>query len=834
MTDSQNSGLPDLSQAESEAVQRLGEYLLLEQLGEGGMGVVYKALHTEMDRLVALKVLSRGRMADEHAIARFKREMKAAGRLDHPHIVRAYDAREIEGTRVLAMEYVDGFSLDELGRRLGPLPVADACEIIRQAAMGLQHAHEHGLVHRDIKPSNLMLARPDRGPKSQDRDKEAVAPSSAPTVECRPPGPAVKILDLGLARFRESWPADKSMTVAGYVLGTPDYMAPEQVTDSHSVDIRADIYGLGCTLYTLLVGQPPFAGPSHESAFDKMSAHAHETIPSICSVRDDVSEELQAVLDRTLAKSPAQRFATPGELAGALGPLTSGCDLLRLLAEAESASAASETALSDRPIHLALDARTFISRSAKTQSDRPRHTQAIHPAKPAFWRRPWAIIYGLGLIIALCVGVILALLLPRGDGGGTGVDVENQHTHPLPQDEHESPLNIRTGPKKPDLGRFADHANRSRLPEWIILSWAVPGRGKPDLWLFSLDGRVRRRVTQTPDAFDFQPDLSPDGKRIVFVRAASPSHSTAIWMCDTAGNNERKLVGAIGPDDRALSPLWLSDSRVAYTWIREIDRQVRTDLWKIDLDARKPQPVHGFYTALGQPAGRVTDVSPNGKELVVIAQQAGDVRTSDVYLTGPNGEVNQVLWEDADDEFRDAGAIWSADGRKIAWQHHFFAGGSTLQHSDASVRWPSKAVGIKGRPWKANLQNQESQGGSMKLPYSGVGLAQIGADRKWVSRLQPGTGACIKPLAWSPDSRFLLCVKIDAGRDRRPRGTVFLMDDQFQTVRVLFELMGWWMPRDQHVGRVADWVTLHRDAPLPPPDKFVPPRRPWPRPNSRP
>ncbi len=157
----------------SDMPQMLGEYQVIEELGRGGMGRVYKALHTKLDRTVAVKVLPRGRAGDEHATDRFAREMKAVGRLVHPNIVHAYDAREIDGTAVLIMELVDGLDLAKIVRRTGPVPVPDACELVRQTALALQCAHDHGLVHRDIKPSNIMLARSGE----------------------------VKLLDLGLARF---------------------------------------------------------------------------------------------------------------------------------------------------------------------------------------------------------------------------------------------------------------------------------------------------------------------------------------------------------------------------------------------------------------------------------------------------------------------------------------------------------------------------------------------------------------------------------------------------------------------------------------------------------
>ncbi len=192
----------------------LGEYRILKELGRGGMGTVYRAIHTRLDRPVALKVLPPERMADPRAVARFEREMKAVGRLSHPNIVQATDARSIEGRHILVMEYVEGHDLTEVVARRGALRVPDACEAVRQAALGLQYAHEHGLVHRDIKPSNLMLT----------------------------PQGVVKILDLGLARFQmeADQPEGAGLTAAHQAMGTPDYMAPEQVSDVHSVDIRAD------------------------------------------------------------------------------------------------------------------------------------------------------------------------------------------------------------------------------------------------------------------------------------------------------------------------------------------------------------------------------------------------------------------------------------------------------------------------------------------------------------------------------------------------------------------------------------------------------------------
>ncbi len=226
-------------------------YRLIELLGAGGMGTVFKAEHRLMKRAVAVKVIDSALFTDPAVTGRFAREMEAAGKLTHPNIVHAYDAEEVGDTHFLAMEYVEGVSLTNLLNQRGPLPPAEACSYIRQAALGLQHAHERGMVHRDIKPQNLMV-----------------------TSERQ-----VKILDFGLARFvletapagallastgadtevvlTEVNPPIEPLTQVGTVMGTPAYIAPEQARDPHTADIRADIYSLGCTLYDLLTGRPP-------------------------------------------------------------------------------------------------------------------------------------------------------------------------------------------------------------------------------------------------------------------------------------------------------------------------------------------------------------------------------------------------------------------------------------------------------------------------------------------------------------------------------------------------------------------------------------------------
>jgi serine/threonine protein kinase len=271
----------------------LGSHVLLEKLGEGGMGQVFKARNWKLGRVVALKVIRKERMDSPDAVRRFQREVRAAAALSHPNIVHAFDADEIGGIHLLVMEYVEGANdLTRLVKKDGPLPVERACEFIRQAALGLQHASERGLVHRDIKPHNILLSAD---------------------------GKVVKILDMGLARLdRLATDDDKSstMTQEGAIMGTPDYIAPEQAMASHSVDIRADLYSLGCTFYYLLTGKVPFPGGT---LLEKVLKHQLNEPKSVEQVRPDVPPRVGAVVRKLMAKKPEDRFQTPVEVAAALG-----------------------------------------------------------------------------------------------------------------------------------------------------------------------------------------------------------------------------------------------------------------------------------------------------------------------------------------------------------------------------------------------------------------------------------------------------------------------------------------------------------------------------------
>lgn len=281
-----------------QPVLTIAKYKLLDKIGAGGMGTVYKAEHMQMGRIVALKLISKELLSQPDSVARFRREVHMAASLHHPNIVTAYDADEVRGRQFLVMEYVEGNNLNEWLKQHGRLPIDWASECMRQAAIGLEYAHRKGMVHRDIKPSNLL-----------------VMASGTTGV------PVVKILDMGLARSAAEGLVGEEITQWDQVLGTPDYMAPEQADDSRTADIRADIYSLGCTFYKLLTGQVPFPG---KTAIEKLKAAMSRPVPRVSTLRPEIPPGLDSIVARMMARDPAERFATPGEVAKALEPYASG------------------------------------------------------------------------------------------------------------------------------------------------------------------------------------------------------------------------------------------------------------------------------------------------------------------------------------------------------------------------------------------------------------------------------------------------------------------------------------------------------------------------------
>ena len=294
----------------------LGKYRLLESIGKGGMGTVYRAEQPGLNRIVALKVMSSSLLNDQSAVSRFQREMRAVGSLNHPNFVVAHDAGSVGSNQYLVMECIEGRSLRDWIEQGAPLPVEWATEVIRQTAAGLQHAFLHHLIHRDIKPSNILIVG-----KSLDRR------------------PTVKILDMGLARFAHHGPSDESsggyshdqrldglsdsITLAGQIMGSPLYIAPEQAQNSSGADIRADIYGMGATLFEMLTGQPPIR---RDHMIETIRAKLYEDAPRCSQFRPEIDPRLDDVVAKMLTRDPAERFQTPGEVAVALADFSMADD----------------------------------------------------------------------------------------------------------------------------------------------------------------------------------------------------------------------------------------------------------------------------------------------------------------------------------------------------------------------------------------------------------------------------------------------------------------------------------------------------------------------------
>ncbi|HWE40028.1 MAG TPA: protein kinase [Isosphaeraceae bacterium] len=291
-----------------------GKYKVLERIGAGGMAAVFLCEHRVMRRLVALKVLPDDWADKPQALARFHREARAVAQLQHPNIVGAFDVDQASSVHYIVMEFVDGNDLEGVVRLGGPLAVNRACEYVRQAAEGLQHAHDAGLVHRDVKPANILVDR----------------------------AGTVKVLDLGLARFaREEHDGLTKQGDVHALLGTYDYLAPEQILDSHDVDVRADIYGLGGSFYYLLTGRSPF---QDGSTIQKLAWSRTRDPDPIRDFRPDVPDGVVAVLEKMMAKEPADRYQEPRAVAEALAPFAAGAEVVPTEAELPRLSPAARKA----------------------------------------------------------------------------------------------------------------------------------------------------------------------------------------------------------------------------------------------------------------------------------------------------------------------------------------------------------------------------------------------------------------------------------------------------------------------------------------------------------
>jgi len=430
----------------------LGNYRILDKLGQGGMGLILKAEHKLLKRMVAIKVLAPSVTRQPDAMERFQREVEAISKLSHPNIVTAYDADEDKTTRFLVLEYVEGIDLADIVQQQGPLPVEQALNYLHQAAKGLEYAHQQGVIHRDIKPSNLLL------------DHTGV----------------VKVLDLGLARLAESDTQfnarQAALTLTGIIMGTVDFMSPEQAENTKKADARSDLYSLGICFYYMLTGQNPYAG---ETLMERILAHREWPIPSIRKIRNDVCVQVDGVFRKMVAKKPADRFQSMTELIAALANCMQG--------EVELRTTGFRTASPIQEPREFVPSAILISQAAKTHiasehvefdwSPNPEEIQLKTRTTPASGvsrptsrrtRKPGLWLSGIACLILVCViaGASLQSRETKSDQKATR-KANRSAKKPGPSKIAKSPKN----------GAQLSQGNSPYLSERELAEWVLTERG---------------------------------------------------------------------------------------------------------------------------------------------------------------------------------------------------------------------------------------------------------------------------------------------------------------------------------------------------------------------
>jgi WD40 repeat protein/serine/threonine protein kinase len=556
----------------------LGSYVLLERLGEGGMGQVFKARQTKLGRIVALKVIRKERLTNPDAVRRFRREIESAAQLVHPNVVVAFDADQVEDTHFFAMEYVNGVDLAKRVKANGPLAVREACDLIRQAALGLQHAYERGLIHRDIKPANLLVTEQTN---------------------------LLKVLDMGLARpnLESEDSAVSTLTQEGTVMGTPDYIAPEQARDAHKADIRSDLYSLGCTLYFLLTARVPFPGGT---LTEKLLKHQMDTPTPLTELRPEVPPVVVDVVQCLMAKKPEDRLQTPGQLAEVLHEIVEGYAMLtagqvslrgtvRTGWVPASPTPTPMPGLEHTPVHLADPFADLGDTAIGSETPSKLKAAAREPAPVrvplrtrlgnlaertcgplAQWlglppHKAWMLPAGAIVLLVLLLALLsLPRRLPSVERkGGDGKDPPEKKPLELP-----SPL---------------DRLENSAIPEMERFTWMPPE-------LVAVLGEHRGRHAGGLNHLA----LSPDGKTLA---SAGKDSKVCLWDTDTrrlravlTGHTAAVYATAFTPDGKML----LSAGA---------DMMVRC--WSLDGEPKEKSSVHRHTAAV-----KCLAVTPDGKTLI--------------------------------------------------------------------------------------------------------------------------------------------------------------------------------------------------------------------------
>lgn len=473
-----------------------GKYRIEQLIKTGGMGSVYRGKHVLMDKTVAIKVLRPSLAGDDAVVARFSREAKAASKISHPHAVNVTDFGEAEnGVVFLVMEYLDGRTLKEIIAAEGPLPLDRAVEIVRQVAGALDVAHSQGVIHRDLKSENIMLVH-------HNGDEWA------------------KVLDFGIAKIRLPEGAhDTEITQANLVVGTPQYMSPEQCSQSGALDARSDLYSLGIILYEMLSGRVPFTG---ESATAIMMKQVQDPAPSILTARSDLPAGVDGVIKRALAKQPLDRFQSAGELSSALAAAASGEGAVE--PQVAAAATAPHTA-ANTPIDNVVDDAdevTLVRPRDEVTEVRPRRPEQVQPIPPPVSSfNPWRVL--VPAAIALVVVFAAVFLLTRGSGSGSTDQTQGQQPtlSPDPNGQAVQPSGTPTGAGEQDVRpvviasptpantRATENSNKSEVPANVNGEFGNEN---------SNNRRGSRNANQAPEPTPAQSEAPPPPKPSPTIR----------------------------------------------------------------------------------------------------------------------------------------------------------------------------------------------------------------------------------------------------------------------------------------------------------------------------